>query len=123
MGLLTISSANIKNYFDNNELSDKKMPSYIKGLRLSLENCHATIEEINFFIHHCFETKPGRRQDSDFEVKVDISDKSAWQTRLILCSPADRMEIRTLILNYLKINETIKIQQRGVVTILPHQDL
>ena len=120
MGLLTIPTANIKNYFDNNELSDKKMPSYIKGLRLSPENCHATNEEINFFIHHCFETKPGREKlftlnntpglVEDFEVKVDISDKSAWQSRLIPCSPADKMEIRTLIKDYLK-NDMIEASQ------------
>ena len=90
MRLISNSNSNaliIKDYFLNNVLDDSLLPPYLKGLRLSPEDSHATEDEINSFIHHCFVTKPGREKlftsdntpglVADFEVKVDIADKTA----------------------------------------------
>jgi transposase InsO family protein len=100
----------IPDYFVGDEISDDKLPPYLRGLRIKVTQCHLTKAEINLLIYYCCVSPPGRdklfspenipgRVD-DFKVLVDIADKTPWQSRLIPCSPSDKDEIEKLLNSY-----------------------
>jgi hypothetical protein len=83
----------------------------LRGLAIDLSNCHATPEQINRLIYYVCVLPPGRehlfspdnipgRVDT-FRVNVDIINTAPWQSRLMPCSPADKVEIEKLIQEYL----------------------
>jgi hypothetical protein len=101
-----------RNYFTGGKLDPLKLPPYLRGLTFKPEEHSISAEEYNVFINECCVTPPSRDYFNspddipgravDFEVSVDLSDKTPWQAGLRSMPPLDKLDIQDTLTRYLE---------------------
>ena len=102
--LIDFDQTKVPNYFIDDELSDKLLPTFVKGFRVDLANCDVSKTEYNTFIYECIVKPPGRADFftttntpgrlKNFEVNVRLANKAPWQARLHSLTPEAKINIK-----------------------------
>ena len=96
----------VPDYFEGTDLSDAKMPAFLKGYRIDMDKCKISRAQVNLFIYEAC-VLPPRREDlfspdnipgrlKDFEVNTSnmrLLNYEPWSAHLRSAPPADKKAI------------------------------
>jgi hypothetical protein len=110
LALPHVQECEVPDYFTGSKLDDGKLPDYLKGWGVEMDDLAVTKDEFNLFIYEVLALPMGRAQlfeemepgcVLDFEASIELEDSTPWYARLRPGSNEDKAEFKIVLDRYL----------------------